>query len=192
MAQFRASHPDIEVNGQTVLSIVNGLGEMKSMGIRILKRNNIHDPKPDNWYSHQDWLNAFKYFSEKVGPNTLFLIGNSIPENADFPPDINCVEKALSSLNIAYHMNHRLNGELLFDQETGQIKDGIGNYHYKNINENSAELICDNPYPCDFDMGIIDAVVKKFKYVGSFPKLVHSEGSCRKNGDDSCSYVASW
>lgn len=192
MAQFEAINPEIEVNGQTVLSIVNGLGEMKNMGFRILKRFNIHDPEADNWYSQQDWLNAFKYFAEKVGPNTLFLIGNSIPENADLPPDIDDIEKALSLLDIAYHMNHRLNEKLLFDPETGQIKEGIGNYLFKKIDDNNAEIICDNPYPCDFDMGIIDAMAKKFKPSGSFISLVHNEGSCRKHGDDSCSYTVSW
>jgi len=192
MAQFEAINPEVEVNGQTVLSIVNGLGEMKSMGFRILKRFNIHDPETDNWYSQQEWLNAFKYFVEKVGPNTLFLIGNSIPENADFPPDIDSIEKALSSLDIAYHMNHRLNGKPLFDPANGQKKEGIGNYIFKNIDDNSAEMICNNPYPCDFDMGIIDAVAKKFTHEGSFTKIVHNEGSCRKHGDDSCGYTVSW
>lgn len=192
MAQFKALNPEMEVNGQTVLSIVNGLGEMKSMGLRILKRNNIHDPEPHNWYSQQDWLNAFKYFAEKVGPNTLFLIGNSIPENADFPADIDNIEKALPSLDIAYHMNHRLNGEQLFNPENGQMKEGIGHYLHKKIDDNKAEIICDNPYPCDFDMGIIDAIAKKFKYDGSFTKVVHAYGSCRKNGDDHCRYVVSW
>lgn len=192
MAQFKALHPDVEVNGQTVLSVVNGLGEMKNMGLRILKRNNIHDPEPDKWYSQQDWLNAFKYFAEKVGPNTLFLIGSSIPENADFPPDIDNIEKAMSILDMAYHMNHRLNGNRLFNRKNGQIVEGIGHYLYKKIDDGKVKIICNNPYPCDFDMGIIDAMAKKFKYEGSFPKLVHADGSCRKNGDDHCSYIVSW
>ncbi len=192
MAQFKAMHSDIEVNGQTVLSVVNGLGEMKSLGLRILERNNIRDPEPNNWYSQQDWLNAFSYFAEKVGPNTLFLIGNSIPENADFPSDIDDIEKALSSLDIAYHMNHRLAGELLFNSETGQMNEGIGHYRFNKIDDNNAEVICDNPYPCDFDKGIIDAVVRKFNSGSPFTNLVHADGSCRKDGDNHCRYIVSW
>jgi hypothetical protein len=133
MAQFKTINSNVEVNGQTVLSIANGLGAMRNLGLRMLSENNINDPKPGNWYSQQDWLNAFKQISEKVGLNTLFAIGKSIPENAEFPPDIDNIEKALAAIDIAYHMNHRLNGIPLFNPENGEMREGIGHYSYKKI-----------------------------------------------------------
>ncbi|MBU1151772.1 hypothetical protein KJ632_03005, partial [Patescibacteria group bacterium] len=102
MTQFKAINPNVEVNGQTVLAIANGMGTMKNMGLQILSNNNIDDPKPGKWYPQQDWLNAFKQISEKIGSNTLHQIGKSIPENADFPPDIDNIEKALASIDVAY------------------------------------------------------------------------------------------
>ena len=74
MAQFEAFSPGVEVNGQSVLSVVAGmsmLASFKTMAIKILSANGINDPKANEWYPLQPWLNAFKDISEKVGPATL-------------------------------------------------------------------------------------------------------------------------
>jgi hypothetical protein len=114
MAQFVAINPNVEVNGQTVLSLVNGLGPFRTKGIEILKECGISNIKLDNWYSQQAWLNAFKHISKNTGSSTLLLIGKSIPDNAQFPSEIDDIFKALSSIDIAYHMNHRLDGKNSF------------------------------------------------------------------------------
>ena len=88
MAQFVAFAPEVEVNGETVLSVVDGMGFLKDRGIAILAENGIINPRPGNWYPQQSWLNAFRSISEKIGPKTLFMIGKSIPENAQWPPDV--------------------------------------------------------------------------------------------------------
>ena len=194
MPQFKAINQNVEVNGQTVLSIVHGMGAMKDMGLKILSENNINDPQPNQWYLQQDWLNAFKKISEKIGPNTLFVIGKSIPENAEFPPEIDDIDKALAAIDIAYHMNHRLNEKPLFNPQTGQITEGIGHYIYKKNGSRSAEITCDNPYPCDFDRGIIEAMAKKFMPADSMTvKIEHKEqNGCRKKEDNCCSYLVTW
>ena len=194
MAQFKSINPNVEVNGQTVLSIADGMGAGKNMGLRILSDNNIDNPKPKNWYSQQDWLNAFKQISEKIGYNTLFLIGKSIPENAEFPLDIDSIEKALAAIDVAYHMNHRLNGKQLFDPQSGKMQEGIGHYNFKKISANKAEIICDNPYPCDFDRGIIAAMARRFKPSDSVQVTVNHDDSkgCRNKGDNSCCYIVTW
>jgi len=193
MPQFESIDKRAEVNGQTVLTIANSMGTMNPLGLKILAKNNIVEPKADEWYSQQDWLNAFKHIAEKIGPATLFSIGYSIPENAEFPPDINDIETALSSIDIAYHMNHRIDGKILFDPKTGEITDGIANYKYERIDENSAKVICDNPYPCDFDKGLIKAMSRKFCPQGSIVKIDHDHyHGCRKEGDESCHYIITW
>ena len=106
MVQFVAFAPNVEVNGQTVLSVVDGLNPFRMLALRILSGHGIVDPKPGEWYSQQAWLDAFKHISEKVSA-TLYKIGLQIPENADFPPDVDTIEKALASIDVAYHMNHR-------------------------------------------------------------------------------------
>jgi hypothetical protein len=193
MAQFKALNSNVQVNGETVLAIANGMGAMKNMGFRVLAENNINQPAAGSWYLQQDWLNAFKQISEKVGPNTLFMIGKSIPDNAVFPPEIDNIYKALASIDVAYHMNHRLNNQVLFNPSTGKMTEGIGHYYFSKINDSKLELKCNTPYPCDFDKGIIKQMAERFKPQNSLITLEHNEAAgCRKTGDSFCSYTVSW
>ena len=80
---------------------------------------------------------------------TLLMIGRQIPKNAKWPPDVDTLEKGLASIDVAYHLNHR-GGE-------------IGSYRFEKTSANTAKMVCRNPYPCDFDLGLIDAVAHKFK-----------------------------
>ena len=104
------------------------------------------------------------------------------------------MHEALSSIDIAYHLNHRLDGEVLFDDEKKEKKEGIRNYRYKLIDDKKVEMTCDNPYPCDFDRGIIYSMAKRFKPENTyFVKGEHEkELYCREKGDKHCSYIISW
>lgn len=127
------------VNGQTVLSVVNGMGVFKSSGSRILDKHGLPNPVPTGWYPQQAWLDAFKEIAQSIGAKTLHQIGLSIPRNAKFPPGLDSLEKALSSIDVAYHLNHR-GGE-------------IGHYQYTKSGPTQAVIVCRNPYPCEFDRG---------------------------------------
>lgn len=194
MAQFKAFNQSVEVNGETVRSIVAGMGVFKDRALKFLGENGIVDPEPGKWYSQQAWLNAFKTISEATGEFTLFNIGKKIPENAQFPPEINDIFKALAAIDVAYHLNHRLNGEILFNPKTGEMKEGIGHYHFARETDRKIRLVCANPYPCDFDRGIIEAMATKFKPANTSVVIVKHDDTqpCRKKGDDSCTYLVSW
>jgi hypothetical protein len=177
MAQFVAFAPDVEVNGQTVRAIVEGLKPFEMLALRILSTYGIVDPRPDQWYPQQAWLDAFKHISAKIGAS-LYKIGQQIPENAEFPPDIDTVEKALASIDVAYYMNHR-GGE-------------IGTYGCEKVDEQRIKMVCRNPYPCDFDRGIITAMAVRFAPNNNV-KVIHDDSlPCRKKGDDSCTYWVTW
>jgi hypothetical protein len=179
MKVFVASSPKVEVNGETVYAIVDGMGGFKAKATKILEDNGIHDPKPGLWYSQQAWLNAFKTISEQVGNSTLYSIGQKIPENAKFPPEINDIHKALSAIDMAYQMNHR-NGT-------------IGNYFYEKTGERSAKFLCTNPYPDEFDKGIIVAMAKKFKLpVFNLKVVVDETKPIRMKGGDSTTFLVNW
>jgi hypothetical protein len=177
---YRAYSPLVEVNGETVLSVVDGMGAYKTKALQILKDNGIDNPRPGQWYSQQNWLNAFKTIAQSIGTSTLLQIGKSIPENAKFPPEIDNIHKALAAIDVAYHMNHR-NGE-------------IGNYKYEKINDKSVKIICKNPYPTDFDKGIIESMAKKFKPQGTlFVKVtVDATQPQRNQGGESDTYIITW
>ena len=175
MAQFEAFDKAVEVNGQTVLSVVEGMEHFKDKAIKILAQNGIHNPKAGEWYCQQSWLDAFKDIAENIGPHALYSIGVKIPENAQFPPDIDSLEKALESIDIAYHMNHR-GGE-------------IGSYRFDKSPEDTLRLVCNNPYPCEFDRGIIEGIARRFVPGGHHLVVKHDDtSSCRDKGDESCTY----
>ena len=60
MSEFKAFAPGVQVIGQSVLSIVEGMGAFRETALRILKEHNIINPQPNHWYVQQDWLDAFK------------------------------------------------------------------------------------------------------------------------------------
>jgi hypothetical protein len=179
MKTFVASSSKVEVNGETIYSVIDGMGVFKTTAIKILADSGIENPQPGKWYIQQSWLNAFKLIRDKVGDSTLYSIGQKIPENAIFPPEINDTHKALLAINVAYHMNHR-NGE-------------IGEYKYNRTGDRSAVITCTNPYPDEFDKGIIFQMGKKFAPAGATVNVkVDEDLPKRSKGADSTTYLVSW
>jgi hypothetical protein len=180
MAEFQAFEPGVEVIGRTVYTIVAAMGVTRSLALLILRQNGIDNPQPAEWYSQQAWLDAFRDISRQLGGPSLWKIGLKIPENAIFPPEIDSLEGALRSIDVAYHMNHR-GGE-------------IGHYTLQEFGANSAVMVCNNPYPCDFDRGIIEAMANRFRpHPGSAVRVAHDDSQpCRKTGGDACTYLLSW
>ena len=180
MAQFVAFAPHVQVSGEAVLAVVDGMGLARQKTLKILADNNIHDPKQENVVSATELVEPFQQVSETLGEDALLAIGRKIPDTAKFPPEIDCIERALQSINVAYHMNHR---------------DGdIGIYGFQSTGPRSAQMVCRNPYPCVFDQGIIEAMAIRFKPQDSPAVSVRHDDSapCRQNGADSCTYLVTW
>ncbi|HIJ89391.1 MAG: hypothetical protein OEV89_00850 [Desulfobulbaceae bacterium] len=175
MTQFQSLEDGVEVRGEAVLAFVNGMRGFKKKALDILQENGIANPENGNWYSQQAWLNAFKKIAEDVGPYTLYCIGARIPEDAQFPSGIDSLEAALASINTAYYMNHR-GGK-------------IGNYTFQKSLDGSFSFTCDNPYPCEFDRGIIEGIGRRFIPEGSHLTCKHDNSApCRDKGAASCTY----
>ena len=196
--QFKAFEPDIEVNGPTVNSIIAGLGYFTNLsrryfsqvGIGTVINKKLHIDM-DGWYAQSAWLAAFENIAKTVGDRVLFNIGLSVPANAQFPPWVVDVDSAIKAIDIAYHLNHRKNGKLLFNPENGDMNEGIGHYGYERIpNENRIISKSNNPYPCAFDHGIITAMAHKF---APLAVINHDDTKeCRKKGAESCTYIITW
>lgn len=178
MAQFVAFDPKVETLGQAILSAVEGMGDEAHT---YLAKHGLGEIKLDQWYMQQDFLNFLKAISEKQ-INAMFDlvgIGMKIPEHAVFPPQIDSIPSALMAIDMAYHMNNR-NGE-------------IGNYEVKVMGENSIDLICNNPFPCDFDYGLIYGMTRRFcPEDAQFVVRHDNHAACRQKGADSCTYHVTW
>ena len=54
-------------------------------------------------------------------------------------------------------------------------------------------MVCDNPYPCAFDRGIIEAAAKRFAAQSFLVNAVHDDScDCRNRGGESCTYHVNW
>lgn len=181
MSQNTVPH-NVEVSGHAIASVLAAMEFTRSRAMKILAEQGIPVFQPEDWYPLQNTVNAYHALGEKIGLNTLKEAGRRIPATAKFPPTIDSVESALRSLEVAYQMNHR-----------GQVGDNIGHYRFEPRSERSGSMVCDNPYPCDFDQGIIEALCERFRPPGPvWPRVEHDPKSCRKSGEASCTYLVQW
>ena len=191
MAQFKAFQPGVEVYGAVVLSVTDGMGEFRAMAERILAQHGIVNPQPNVWYPQQAWLDSFKTISEKIGPRTLFAIGRKIPEAVEWPAWMNSLETGLGAINLNYHLRHRLNGVPMLNDQTGELTPGIGHYELKGLADgNSAVMVCNNPYPSEFDRGILTAMGRRFE--SGLEVRLDTTQPTRTQGADSCTYIIQW
>lgn len=196
--QFKAFEPGIEVSGESVGAIIDGFRKFPTVVLKYLNKfgfvkqaQSLDEVNRTMWYPQESWLSAFEAITNEVGTNSLYAVGRSIPENAIFPPHLNDVYAGLASLDIAYHLNHRKDGQVMFNPENGVMLEGIGHILAKPVaNERRAVVHGENPYPCDFDRGIIAALANRFE---PGAKTVHDpDAPCRKKGAESCTYVVWW
>ncbi len=178
MAQFLPFDPNVEVSGTVIQSIVKAMGDR---ALLVLAAHGIAGIDPNSWYPQQAWLDSFRDLAQGDFSSTLDLvsIGMRIAEDTVWSPDTKTVEEALFSINDAYQMAHR-NGK-------------IGSYDVEMVGENEAKLVCRNPYPCDFDYGLIYSAARLFLPPRSGLSVIHDDHTyCRKRGDDFCTYYVHW
>ncbi len=182
MAQFKSFAPNVQVLGQTISSIITAVPNGQEERKLILSKNGITNIQADKWYSQEAYLNAFKEIANTIGPSTLFAIGKAIPENAKFPPQIDSLEKALNAVDMAYKMNHK-GGD-------------IGHYKVTSFDTKlrTATVECKNPYPSEFDRGLLTTMLRRFKPSNSikYDVVLDATQPTRVSGGDSCTFKVTW
>lgn len=174
MAEYIALDAKVEVKGTGIIGTIESLGEE---AISLLKQHDLYPIELDKWYNQQAWLDTLRELRASNFMNEV-AVGMKTPDFAEWPPNVQTVHDALASVNIAYQMNHR-GGK-------------IGGYHYTPTGEQSGAMICDNPYPSDFDYGLIYRIVQKFSDKSPNIRVARDEDNNRKKGGDSCTYQINW
>lgn len=191
MAQFKAFQPGVEVYGAVVLSIAEGMGNFKTKAERLLAQHGIQKPQPEAWYPQQAWLDTFRTIDQKIGPRTLFAIGKKILDAVDWPGDINSLPAGMAAIDRNYHLRHRLHGVPMLNEQTGEMTEGIGHYDFKGLTgEHTAVMVCNTPYPSEFDRGIITAMGRRFRPL--LQVQLDTTQPTRAQGADSCTYIITW
>ncbi|WP_371803107.1 hypothetical protein [Candidatus Lokiarchaeum ossiferum] len=145
------------------------------MARKILKEGvGTQEIDENKQYPAEKYIESLNIIEKKMGSLVLKKVGEFMMESAKWPPNVDDLESALKSIDVAYKMNH-----------TPNSSDKIGSYHFKKISDKEFEINCDNPYPCGLDLGIIVGVAEKFN---SKAYTRHKEGDCRAKGKKSCVY----
>jgi hypothetical protein len=194
--QYRAFAPDIETLGAGLMATVGGFGPLRAIVERVLCRDGLVDCaapgagiQTDAWYTQQAWLDALHEIDQRFGPEILFNIGAEIPNHAVFPILAVDVHTAVASIDIAYHLNHRRDGRIMYDPVTQQMLEGIGHYGYERLGDTHILSTCMTPYPCEFDLGIVATMARRFE-----PRTIveHVGSECRRHGAQACTYSLRW
>ncbi len=177
MAEYITFDPANEIIGHGALANITALDRDDIQ--HFLQKHNLTDIEPDSWYPHQPIMDLLRDINEANFLN-LVAVGMNVPKVAAFPPHIDSIEKALGMLDIAYQMNHR--------------GPDIGYYHFESTGERSGKMICKNPYPSDFDYGLVYALVKNFRPADSVDFSVVRDETVknRTTGGDTCVYHIEW
>jgi hypothetical protein len=189
------AYAGIEVSGQSVAGTLHGFRQFKSLASKYLLaskvgapgKNGVVDIDPKRWYPLDGWLSAFNLIATEVGDNVLYQIGQSVMENIQWPPGMTSVEGLVRFIDAGYHMHHRKGGKLMFDDKTGNVEPGIGNFTLKGEDRRCYYIETANPYPCHFDRGILAGGLNRLKAIAS---VSHDDKKpCRLHDADRCSHI---
>jgi hypothetical protein len=199
MDELDQKYEGIEDTGIGLKVMLDGFGVFRQLasdffiqeGLGKAGPDGIVDIDPKKWYPLAPMVRALRSAAAQVGDQVAYEVGTQIPKNAVFPPQINSIESALASLDIAMHMNHRKNGKLMFDPATGEMTEGIGHLLYKKIEgKNEIHILGDTPFRCAMDHGLITAMARRFQPKA---KCAHApEPKCKDKGGTQCLYIVTW
>ena len=180
LALFQASSPSDRVSGASLLAAIDTLGVWRARGIKILEEHGIVDPQPTEWYPWQAYLDALRYIYEKVGPATVGEIGKKLVAGNAFPPTIDSIEAALSTLDHDYRLRHH--------------GADIGSFRFERTGTREGAMTIRNPYPCELDRGVVTALAQRFRPPASpLTRVEHVDAArCRKQGAACCELRVSW
>ncbi|MDC0712895.1 hypothetical protein POL68_30820 [Stigmatella sp. ncwal1] len=178
-----ADHRDIssvEVMGNTARTLFGVVGLLEQETRRIITAHGIPALAQQAWYPLQKLLLCLNDIRSHIGPYTVHALGRHTARHITFAPSVDSFGESLFSLNEVYRMHHRGSGE-------------IGGFHYQPQSGRSAHVRCDNPYPCEFDQGLLESLFELFPPPESFRlRVTHAPASCRSKAADTCVYHLQW
>lgn len=158
------------VSGGNILSMLAAMGAFRRGGEQILERHGITKVAADQWYQLGDYVAALQEIETKIGPSTLFRVGQEIPNHIKLPPGIDTFEKVIGSFGPAFSMNHR--------------GAGAGGITFEITGPDAGVITSGTPYPCDFDRGVIQGFFRKL--VKGTLTYSHDATRCKKQGTETC------
>jgi hypothetical protein len=187
--QYRPIVPGITVAGQTIRVYYDALRSFSVLREVMLEVLGVTELDDSRWYPQESVLLAYQKVEYLLGGRGLERFGKLVVEHVVFPPGIRDVHSLLALVDATYHLNHRRDDAPMLDLATGAQLEGIGHYNYHRVGEREARMVCDNPYPCRFDLGLCHGFAARFEPTVA---VVHEPEQCRTRGDEACGYRITW
>lgn len=172
-----------------MLSMLAAMGPQRPLADKALARAGVWNVVSEGWYRLDAALAGVQAIAE-AGPNAVFSFGKSVPKHAHLPPHIDSIAASLTLLDTAYHMNHRRDGRCMFDQVTGEMLEGIGHYRCHIDGKRRIVMVCDTPYPPDFDRGTVAGFARRFEPHAEVE--LDATKPTRLRGGESCTFIVTW
>ncbi|AKU99409.1 hypothetical protein AKJ09_06073 [Labilithrix luteola] len=181
MKAFDFSDTSVCVSRSGIAPLLAAFGAYQARGERVIKRHlgveDLHTGG-DGLYPVPRFLEAIRELQEQFGPSFIHRMGVLVFEKSTFPPGLDSAAKVLASLDHAFHMNHP------------NARGKLGGYHWTSASDGRGSMVCDTPYPCSLDAGILEGVLAHFSTRAS---VSHDEAKpCRAKGGESCTYLVEW
>ena len=182
MPKLKVFDDSVEICGlaiKTLNSALKSIDKNSELARHYLKAVEIIDFDPDHWYPQQKYLDILELVRNDLGNVALHKIGKMIPHDVAFPPNIKNLEEAYISIDVAYNMNHR--------------GGNIGNYRYTKISDTGGKMICNNPYPAEFNKGLLEGVAENYLPEGKMFKIKYdSHYSLSESSANSSCFLIEW
>lgn len=186
---MRKSYQGIQVRAEAMKLFADAFAIFPSIAAKYVER--LSRARAVGYLDLDAWLAVYRDVLADIGPNALFQMGHREVSNPNFNAATRTLEEALRQIDIAYHKSHRKGGALMYDLATGRMLEGIGHYAVdRSPGEKKITIVCDTPYPCPLERGIIAGVAGQFEPRAIVAHL--AEETCRMKGGDACTYIVSW
>jgi hypothetical protein len=193
-ARIRSPGDDgLEAHGGALANILRGAGEVADLARTLLEAGGVtltyrsDGPVVPDWFPLRLNLEVLDGIGRELGAEAVFEIGFSVPQHARFPPAISDLAGAMRALDVAFHMNHRRDGAVMYDAATGRMLDGIGNYGCQMGSDGRLIGRSTSVYPCAFDRGIFAGLAARFEPRSQVEHDAHVD--CRIRGASACVYI---
>lgn len=173
-----------------LIEIVKATVDKVALADQLIEKRLGKNASQDAWYDAPEYIALLHEVEQFLGAHTMFSVGKKIPEIAYWPAHINTVQAALASIDIAYHMNHRISGRLMFDATTSTMSEGIGHYAFRLDGKRRGIMCCDNPYPSNFDRGIITGTARRIR--PNAEVCQDDSQPSRLHGGQACTFIITW
>jgi hypothetical protein len=162
------------VSGGNILALLGAMEAFRRVGEQTLEAHGISGVVAEGWYPLDAYASALRDIAERIGPKTIYRVGQDIPKHITLPPGIDTFEAVAGSFGPAFAMNHR--------------GAGVGGISHTLTGPRSARIVSGTPYPCDFDRGVIQGFFSALLKVRCVIEPDET-APCKSRGGANCTYA---